>query len=163
MLTENPGGYNFILNPYPTERISRCPLCEGKTGQKKIPLLIHVDPARLIALNYTCRYCGPCHLLIGHTHEIEHHMTEAFRHSTPELIGNRYLVMGTVEKKYWREGLTEFKTPTEMIDHTTTFTDSYEDIRLHRPGWYKDGQEQPVMEPPPSCEWVKVESELENE
>ena len=111
---------------------------------------------QLMALNYTCRYCAPCNLLIGHKHEIEHFLTKAFRQSTPELIGNRYQAMGTVEKKCWREGLTECKTPAEMIDHTTIFANRYEDIRLLRPGWYKEGQEQPELEPPPSCEWVKI-------
>ncbi len=90
MTTEHRDSFGFILNPYPDQRISRCPFCEGKTGQKKIPILFHIDPMQLMALNYTCRYCAPCNLLIGHKHEIEHFLTKAFRQSTPELIGNRY-------------------------------------------------------------------------
>ncbi len=97
--------YSFILNPYPDQRISRCPFCEEKTGQRKIPLLIHTDPLHLIALNYTCRYCKDCDLLIAHKHEVEHLLTDLFRQFDPEVIGNDYLIIGTVEKKAWREGL----------------------------------------------------------
>jgi 5-methylcytosine-specific restriction endonuclease McrA len=64
-----PPKYSFMVNPYPEERVSRCPLCDRKTGQRKIPILIHVNPKHLIALNYTCRYCRDCDLLIAHKHE----------------------------------------------------------------------------------------------
>lgn len=67
-----PPQYNFVLNPYPDERLSRCPFCSNKTGQRKRPLVIHIDPMHLIALNYTCRYCEQCDLLVAHKHEIEH-------------------------------------------------------------------------------------------
>ena len=33
--------YNFVLNPYPDERLSRCPYCQVKIGQRKRPLLIN--------------------------------------------------------------------------------------------------------------------------
>ncbi len=54
---ELPRKYNFVLNPYPDERLSRCPFCNQRTGQRKVPLVIHIDPVGLIFLNYTCRYC----------------------------------------------------------------------------------------------------------
>jgi len=63
--------YNFSLNSYPESRFYRCPDCGDKTGQRKVPLLIHVEPKNLIALNYTNRYCYRCDMLIGHKHEIE--------------------------------------------------------------------------------------------
>ena len=66
-----PPAYNFVLNPYPDERLSRCPYCQVKIGQRKRPLLIHIDPHQLIALNYTCRYCRHCDLLIGHKRDIK--------------------------------------------------------------------------------------------
>ena len=73
-----PSKYNFSLNPYPEFRFSKCPVCHEKTRQRKLPLLVHVDPRNLIELNYTNRYCQRCALLIGHKHEIEHHLTEMF-------------------------------------------------------------------------------------
>jgi hypothetical protein len=154
-LGELPPRYNFMLNPYPDQRISRCPLCENKTGQRKLPLLIHVDPAHLIALNYTCRYCPACDLLVGHKHAIEHLLTELFRRMEPEAIGNRYLIIGTVEKGTWREGLTQPKAIVDMLPHASDFADYYQELRVTQPGWYKANQEPPVMEPPPSREWVK--------
>ena len=149
-----PPRYNFSLNPYPDMRFTTCPQCRSKTGQRKLPLLIHIDPRTLIALNYTNRYCRRCDLLIGHKHEIEHYLTEMFRQMDPDSIGNDYLIFATVAKKAWREGMLEPKQLGEMRAHTSDFK-RYEELRMTRGGWYREGQEPPVMEPPPSTEWLK--------
>ncbi len=132
--------------------------CSEKTGQRKIPLLIHVMPKHLIALNYTCRYCEPCDLLIAHKDEIEHLLTELFRQYDPEVAGNDYLIIGTVKKATWREGLQRPKALAEMLPDVSDFAD-YEELRVTRPGWYKADQEPPVTEPPPSRKWVKAKSD----
>ena len=146
--------YNYSLNPYPDLRFSKCPVCEGKTGQRKLPLLIHVDPKHLIALNYTNRYCHRCDMLIGHRHEIEHLLTEVFFQYNPMVIGNDYLLIGTVEKKAWREGLSQPQPINETLPHVHDFK-SYEELRMTMAGWFPQDQEPPVMTPPPSKEWVK--------
>ena len=131
------------------------PYCEHKTGQRKIPLLIHVEPMHLIALHYTCRYCQACDLLIAHRHAIEHLLTGMFRQYDPEVVGNDYLIIGTVQKAAWREGLQRPKAVAEMLPHASDFAEYYNELRVTRPGWYKADQEPPVMAPPPSREWVK--------
>jgi hypothetical protein len=156
---ELPPRYSFVLNPYPEMRVSRCPYCERKTGQRKIPLLIHVEPMHLLALNYTCRYCQACDLLIAHKYEIEHLLTEMFRQYDSEIVGNDYLIIGTVETATWREGLQRPKTVAEMLPQASDFAEYYEELRVTQPGWYKADQEPPVMEPPPSPEWVKSKPE----
>jgi hypothetical protein len=156
-----PPRYSFVLNPYPDMRVSRCPYCERKTGQRKIPLLIHVEPMHLIALNYTCRYCQACDLLIAHKHEIEHLLTGMFRQYDPEVVGNDYLILGTVEKATWREGSQQPKAVAEMLPHVSDFAEYYKELRVTRPGWYRADQEPPVMEPPPSQEWVKAKPETQ--
>lgn len=153
-----PPRYSFILNPYPDQRLSRCPLCEQKTGQRKVPLLIHTDPSHLIALNYTCRYCRGCDLLMAHKLEIEHLLAELFRQYDPGVIGNNYLIIGTVEKSVWREGLAQPKDIAEILPHASDFATYYEELRLTRPGYYRADQEPPVMEPPASQEWVKAKT-----
>ena len=149
-----PPHYHFSLNPYPDMRFSSCPRCRAKTGQRKLPLLIHIDPHVLMALNYTNRYCKRCDLLIAHKAEIEHYLTEMFREMEPELVGNDYLIFATVEKKAWRENMRQPKPLPELRVHISDFK-SYEDLRMTRGGWFPDGQEPPVMEPPASREWVK--------
>jgi len=113
--------YNFSLNLYPEFRFSRCPDCQKKTGQRKLPLLIHVDPKNLTALNYTNRYCSHCDMLIGHKHEIEHYLTELFLKIDPVMIGNPYLVFGTVEKKAWHENMNDPKALNEPFDSGVYF------------------------------------------
>ena len=146
--------YNFSLNPYPEFRFSRCPDCQKKTGQRKLPLLIHVDPKNLIAVNYTNRYCSSCDMLIGHKEEIEHYLTELFLKTDPNVIGSDYIVIGTVEKKAWRENMKEPKALNEMRQHIHDFK-SYQNILMTMAGWFRKGEEPPVMEPPISTEWMK--------
>lgn len=147
--------YNFIVNPYPDQRMSRCPICEEKTGQRKLPLIIHVDPLQLVALNYTNRYCRHCDLLIAHRHEVERLLTDLFRRIDPAAIGNDYLILGTLDKKAWRKHKAQPHEVTEMRAHIHDFKTVYQELRISRPGWYKRGQTPPIAEPPPSEEWIK--------
>jgi hypothetical protein len=151
-----PPKYSFMVNPYPEERVSRCPLCDRKTGQRKIPILIHVNPKHLIALNYTCRFCRDCDLLIAHKHEIEHYLTALFSQQAPESIGNDYLAMGTVEKSAWKEGLKQQQSIDKLLPHASDFATYYEELQLTRAGYYKADQKPPVAVPPPSQEWVNI-------
>jgi hypothetical protein len=153
-----PPKYSFIINPYPEERISRCSFCEQKSKQRKLPILIYIVPKHLIALNYTCRYCPDCDLLIAHKHEIEHYLTVLFSQQDPAVIGNDYMVMGTIEKSVWKEGMKQNKAIQELLPHTSDFAKCYEDLQLTRAGYYKVDQEPPVAIPPPSQEWVKTAS-----
>ena len=154
---ELPPKYSFVINPYPDMRITSCPMCERKTGQRKIPLLIHINPIHLIALNYTCRYCKSCDLLIAHKHEIEHLLTSLFSQTEPETVGNEYLIIGTVEKNSWSGAQQQKKSVSEMLPHASDFAVFHQELRVSKPGWYKTGQDAPLMEPPLSEEWVKSE------
>ena len=146
--------YNFSLNPYPELRFSKCPVCQGKTGQRKLPLLIHIDPKNLITLNYTNRYCPRCDRLIGHKHEIEHLLTDIFSQHNPSIIGNNYLLIGTLEKKAWQEGLKQPQLVQDMLPYVHDFKD-YGELRMTMAGWFPKDQEPPVMPPSPSTEWIK--------
>jgi hypothetical protein len=66
-----PPRYSFVLNPYPRERFTRCPRCEAQTRVRKIPLVIHIDPAGLIMLRKACRLCVVCEVLVAHQAEVE--------------------------------------------------------------------------------------------
>ena len=128
-----PPKYTFILNPYTDARFTRCPGCDQRMRQRKLPLLIHIDPMHLIALNYTCRYCPNCDLLIAHQDEIEGLLAALFAEREPSVIGNDYLVLGTVERQAWREGVKQPKDIQEMLEHLHDF----KEVHTIRPaGWY---------------------------
>jgi len=146
--------YNFSLNPYPELRFSSCPDCGAKTGQRKLPLIVHVDPKNLVLLNYTNRYCKKCDMLIGYKQEIEHHLTEMFLKINPDIVGRNYLVFGTVEKEVWSENIDHAKTSIEILKHAHDFI-SYQGLRISMAGWFRKGQEPLIMIPPPSIEWIK--------
>ena len=97
-LGKQPPRYRFFLNPYTDVRFTTCPQCCGKTRQRKLPLVIHVDPLQLVALNKTCRYCPACDLLIAHQDELEAWLTAFFSEHRPEIVGNDYLLLGGLKE-----------------------------------------------------------------
>ncbi len=134
-----PPLYKFILNPYDDVRFSTCPGCGKKTKQKKLPLVIHVNPDHLIALNKTCRYCPSCDLLIAHRDEIEGLLTAMFSSMNPAAIGNDYLVLGTLERKAWREGVSEPKSVAEMREQIHDFKE-YRKVTVEPARWVPSNQ-----------------------
>ncbi len=104
-------------------------------------LLILIDPMHLITLNYSCRYCEQCDLLIAHKHEIEQILFDIFMQLDPSVIGDRYLIMGTVERKVWREASKRSQTPIETLTQARRFKVRYQELRATRPGWYRENEE----------------------
>ncbi len=64
---------------------------------RKVPLLIHVEPNQLLALRKTVKYCPDCDILIVHQDELEQQLAYSYSQRAPEVIGNKYLVLGTVD------------------------------------------------------------------
>lgn len=101
-LGKQPPMYRFFLNPYKDARFTNCPQCANRMHQRKLPLFIHVDPMQPVTLNKTCRYCPNCDLLIAHRNEIEDLLARIFTARKPEIVGNDYLVIGTVDRASWK-------------------------------------------------------------
>ena len=151
--------YHFMLNPYPGDRLSGCPACRQKTGQRKLPLVIRVEPGHEILLNYTCRYCTKCDLLMRNKVEIESHLTQIFMANAPQVIGNEYFILGTMERKAWRENMHNQRPLSEMLDQVHPFKE-YSEMRRTYGGWFHKDVEPPEEPPPPSEEWVKQKPKL---
>jgi hypothetical protein len=115
-LGKQPPRYRFFLNPYEDMRFSRCPQCESKTLLRKLPLVIHVDPMYIVSLNKTCRYCPRCDLLIAHQDDVEHFLASYFTEQNPGVVGNDYLVLGTLERPAWKRGTHHQVTMQEMLE-----------------------------------------------
>ncbi len=132
-LGKQPPRYTFFLNPYTDARFTNCPKCGGKTRQKKLPLVIHVEGFAMISLNQTCRYCPDCDLLISHRDEIETQLTHHLRVRTSAGIGNDYLVIGTLDRTDWQKG----KSGTITTQETIQALHDFEDVVQFRPldGW----------------------------
>lgn len=150
-----PPQHRFILNPYPDARLTSCPSCNKRTGQRKRALMIHIDPNQMVALNYTCRYCKECDLLIAHKHEIEHLLATMMKMRAPEFIGNNYLIIGILEQKAWKAAMQQERGVAEMLDYVSDFAEHYDELRVTETGWFGPGQQPGIRQPPPSQEWVK--------
>lgn len=108
--------YSFILNAYPETR-QKCPRCEQNTFLRKFPLFIHIDDWGPLVLGKTCRYCAKCELIMVHQHELEDELAHGFEQRAPAVIGNEYMVMGTVDKKVWQNSLSNPTTMDEILNH----------------------------------------------
>jgi hypothetical protein len=127
--------YDFVLNPYEDVRFSVCPSCSRKTKQRKLPLLIHIVPDQLMVLNKTCRYCPTCDLMIAHKDEIEAQLAAFFMRRAPEVIGNDYLVIGTLERRVWREASRRTMFPAELSESVHDFKE-YREVQVTPGGWF---------------------------
>jgi hypothetical protein len=110
-----PLRYSFMLNPYADVRLSKCPRCQKLTHLRKFALFIHIDAWGPMALGKTCRYCSRCELIMAHQDELEAQLAHGLSQTAPEVIGNPYLVLGTIDKKVWRVPLGE------MLQHVADF------------------------------------------
>src|SRR5215213_4584680 len=110
--------YRFALHPFREVRWGRCPRCRKLMHPRKFPLLIHVEGAGLVVLGKTCQYCTPCEFIIAHREEVETQLTILFEEKRPEVVGNEYLVVGTVERDTWRGSLTDPIGVAELLEHT---------------------------------------------
>ncbi len=127
--------HRFFLNPYNDCAFTKCPKCEIKTKIRKFPLVIHIEPQQLLLLNKQCKYCTNCDLIIAKKQEIEPLMAVSFSQSNPKIIGNNYLVMGTVDKKDWKEGNQNSLSPSEMLERIYVFKDVW-NFDVIPAGWY---------------------------
>ena len=125
--------YSFVLNPYPHERFTRCPRCETKTRVRKIPLVIHVEPVGLALPRKTCRLCVVCEMLVAHQAELER-LIDALGQTRTEK--REYLVLGTLDVKTWRRGLSGDVMVPELTEHMADFKE-YMRIEYTPGAWYR--------------------------
>jgi len=127
----------FFLNPYQDCAFTKCPQCDAKTKVRKFPLVIHIEPQQMFILNKQCKYCVNCDLIITKQSEVEPLLTTGFVEINPDIIGNDYLVMGTLDKKDWRKGDKKEIDSSEAFKRMYVFNDHL-DFEIVPAGWYPD-------------------------
>jgi hypothetical protein len=125
-ITENPEKYYLFLNPYEEYRFTKCPKCDKKTKIRKFPLVISINPGALFLLNKSCKFCEKCQLIITRKREVEGLMAFKFSSVNPEIIGNDYLVIGTLERKDWQGGSRGLISSKEILERVIFFKDHLE-------------------------------------
>jgi hypothetical protein len=132
---ELPPRYSFALNPYNEWRCTKCPRCEQPTRLRKFALLIGVETYGLMVLGKTCRFCPRCEFIIAHQDELKVLLAASFAAHAPEVIGNEYYVIGTVERKTWRKGMRAPAITDEVLRHAADFEKEF-DLHYEPVGWY---------------------------
>ena len=110
-------------------------MCEKLTHPRKFAFLIHVDDWGPMVLGKTAKFCSACELIVVHQDELEAELVHSFERLDPELIGNPYLVLGTVETKTWKRGVKgDPGTLEEVLQHTADF-DRVLTLQVDPGGW----------------------------
>jgi hypothetical protein len=126
--------YSFLLNPYTDVRLSKCPKCRRPTHPRKFALLIQVKETDPLVLGKTCRYCSHCEIVIAHQDELEAQLTYTMNRLDPKVVGNPYLVLGTIDQKVWKESLGDGGLPFDnAFEHIAEFK-GYLDLEVTG-GW----------------------------
>jgi hypothetical protein len=122
---KQPRRYNVFVNPYPDVDLATCPNCGGPTEERKLPLVVGIEGEMplVVTLNMTCRYCPTCELLIVQQDDLEALMTAYCEDQAPEVMGNEYLLLGTVDTPVWERGAEGTLTPEDLVDHLHDFKD----------------------------------------
>lgn len=102
---------------------------------RKIPLLIHIEPYQLMTLRKTVKLCPPCDLLIVHQDELERELAIAFHCRRPEIMGNPYVVLGTLEVAEWKHSMQDPGTPEATIEKHHPFREVLE-LHVSPGGWF---------------------------
>ena len=131
---KRPPQYSLLLNPYVEERVSKCPTCKRPTHPRKFALFIHIDGWGPLALGKTCPFCTPCQMVVVHQSDLEAQLAHSMAKLAPEVIGNDYLVIGTLDKKAWQQGMQEGGVIGEMLEHLADFKTTY-DLHVEPGGW----------------------------
>jgi hypothetical protein len=127
--------FDFFLNPYEDMAFTRCPLCEAKTKQRKLPLAIHIEPRTFCVLNKTCRFCTVCELVIARRSELEPLLASMLEDEKARIESGDYLVLGTLDRADWRAGCVEQWTPAHALDRVWLFKD-HKQFEI-RGGWVR--------------------------
>jgi hypothetical protein len=94
-----------------------------------------------MVLGKTCRYCSSCEIVMVHRKELETELARGFSQVALEVIGKDYLVLGTIEKKIWQQGLGSPGKPiADMLKHVADFKHQY-DLKYKSGGWYPGTEE----------------------
>jgi hypothetical protein len=125
----------FFLNPYEDAAFTKCPQCKEATKVRKFPLAIHIDPKQFFLLNKKCRYCVKCDLIIARKSEVQSLIASAFERCRPEIIGNSYLVIGTLDRKDWKAA-TANKIDTDETQRRTYVFEDVRNFKVIPAGWY---------------------------
>jgi hypothetical protein len=132
--------YSLLLNSHAEVRLSKCPKCWKAAHLRKFALFIHIDEWGPMVLGKTCRYCSRCAMVMVQRAELEAELAHGLSQIAPQVIAKHYLVLGTMEKKIWREGLdVEAKPLAGMLEHVADFKRQCE-LQYKPGGWYPTPQ-----------------------
>lgn len=100
--------------------------------QQKLPLVIHIDDWGLLVLNKECRFCPTCELVIVHQDDLEELLAKAFSEASADVVGNSYLVVGTLDRSDWRKSLKQQFTTADTI---AALHDFLQHLKFEQPAW----------------------------
>jgi hypothetical protein len=133
MSTARRTRFFFFLSPYARMAFTRCPKCQAKTKQRKLPIVIHIEPETICVLNKTCRFCQGCQLVIARQSEIEPILRKVVNDDPGVIERGEYVVIGTLDREDWQAGHSKPWSAPEAVDRAWVFEDCWNFVV--RGGW----------------------------
>jgi hypothetical protein len=93
-----PPQYRFNLHTGPRAAQIACPVCNGLTRPRVLPLAIYVDADRTVSVETICRYCRECDLVTAYRDDIDSGLAAHFLVVDPSVIGAPYMILGTFDE-----------------------------------------------------------------
>ncbi|MBI2410403.1 MAG: hypothetical protein HYV32_00710 [Candidatus Kerfeldbacteria bacterium] len=131
--------YYFALNKHDNYKVTTCPKCNKQTFKKKIPLFMFIKDHGFIILGITCIYCAKCKLIITNQSELESYLVSLFEKINPNIIGNEYFVVGTMDLKEWKKRINndEKRSLEQEVEFISDFKGLLE-LNYQPAGWYRN-------------------------
>ena len=97
-----------------------------------------------------------------HQAELEDELFRAFTRINPALIGNDYLVLGTVDFKTWKKCVEQGGTFEDVLAVTVGFK-KYSELSYDPGGWHLPGSPPRIIPPtPPDTAWRRARQARES-
>ena len=93
----------------------------------------------------TCKYCSNCKLIMIDQEELESELFRACSAHARQSLGKEYLLIGVVDMKVFRRGLTGAPGALEELQAWTSDFKKQHGLGLQLGGWYKEGATPPEL------------------
>ncbi|MEO8973273.1 MAG: tetratricopeptide repeat protein [Ktedonobacteraceae bacterium] len=113
--------YRFFLNPYKAERFTTCPRCGMMSRTRKFTLTVLIEPMYPLLVDKVCRYCYHCDMIILHQDQLEEQLAGHFSTVSPDIIGNDYVVVGTIDPAEWKRRDQDRPSDLQIAEHLHDF------------------------------------------
>jgi hypothetical protein len=113
--------YLFGFGPDDRSDRPNCACCERRTLQGWVVLVAHIAAGCTVPVATPCRYCRACDVLTVRPRDLDAALAERFLPQRPEILGQSYIVLGSLDESGSHLLGSEALTPDDLADFLHDF------------------------------------------